>query len=89
MSCPMAKSVAVEDLPERMAFELKLQIALRKNAISIKNNSRHPEKFDEYIQEREAKIRKLLETKDEIVVTEKGMVIFSTLNSENNTIQKG
>jgi len=85
----MAKSVALEDLPERMAFDLKLQIALRKNAISIRNNSRHPGKFDEYIQEREAKIRKLLETKDEVVVTEKGMVIFSTLNSDDGSIQKG
>lgn len=89
MSSHMAKNVAVEDLPGRLAFDLKLQIALRKNAISIKNNSKHPEKFDEYIREREIKIKKLLETKDEIVVTENGEVIFSTLNYENGPIQKG
>lgn len=85
----MAKNIAVEELPERLAFDLKLQIALRKNAISIKENSKHPEKFDEYIQERENKIRKLLDTKDEIIVTEHGKVIFSSSNMDNGLIQKG
>jgi|GEM_PF-1375402 hypothetical protein len=85
----MAKNIAVEELPERLAFDLKLQIALRKNAISIKENSKHPEKFDEYIQERENKIRKLLDTKDEIIVTEQGRVIFSSSNMDNGLIQKG
>ena len=85
----MSKNVAVEELPERLAFDLKLQIALRKNALSIRENSKHPEKFDEYIQERENKIRKLLDTKDHIVVTEHGRVIFSTSKLENKQIQKG
>jgi hypothetical protein len=85
----MARNIAVEELPERLAFDLKLQIALRKNAISIKENSKHPEKFDEYIQERENKIRKLLDTKDEIIVTEQGRVIFSSSNMDNGLIQKG
>jgi hypothetical protein len=85
----MARNIAVEELPERVAFDLKLQIALRKNAISIKENSKHPEKFDEYIQERENKIRKLLDTKDEIIVTEQGRVIFSSSNMDNGLIQKG
>ena len=74
----MSKNVSVEELPERLAFDLKLQVALRKNALSIRENSKHPEKFDEYIQERENKIRKLLDTKDRIVLTEHGKVIFST-----------
>jgi hypothetical protein len=74
----MSKNVSVEELPERLAFDLKLQVALRKNALSIRENSKHPEKFDEYIQERENKIRKLLDTKDGIVLTEHGKVIFST-----------
>lgn len=74
----MSKNVSVEELPERLAFDLKLQVALRKNALSIRENSKHPEKFDEYIQERENKIRKLLDAKDGIVLTEHGKVIFST-----------
>ncbi|WP_393971173.1 hypothetical protein OXIME_001431 [Oxyplasma meridianum] len=85
----MVKKVAVEELPERLAFDLKLQIALRKNAISIQENSKHPQKFDEYIQERENKIRKMLDTKDEIVVTEHGKVIFSSSKMDNRLIQKG
>jgi len=89
MQLHMARNIAVEELPERVAFDLKLQIALRKNAISIKENSKHPEKFDEYIQERENKIRKLLDTKDEIIVTEQGRVIFSSSNMDNGLIQKG
>jgi hypothetical protein len=85
----MSKNVAVEELPERLAFDLKLQIALRKNALSIRENSKHPEKFDEYIQERENKIRKLLDTKDDIVVTEHGKLIYSSSKFENKQIQKG
>lgn len=89
MQLHMAKNVDLDELPERLAFEIKLQIALRKNATSIKENSKHPEKFDEYIQERENKIRKLLHTEDEVVVTEHGKVIFSSPQFGKRPIQKG
>ena len=84
----MPKNVSLENLPERLAFDLKLQVALRKNALSIRENSKHPEKFDEYIQERENKIRRLLNTKDDVVLTEHGRIIFSTSRMEDKQIQK-
>ena len=58
----MVKIFDINDFDERKQFEIKLQIALLNNTLKIRENSKNPEKYDEYIGERKDKIRGLLNT---------------------------
>ncbi len=57
---PLGTRVNLKELPERLQFDLRLQVSLRSNAINIMKHYEAKEKFQEYIQEREEKIRILL-----------------------------
>jgi hypothetical protein len=59
-----------------MRFDVKLQISLRKNAINIMEHYEDKEKFTAYIQEREEKIRILLNCTDNPTITENGAILF-------------
>ncbi len=52
--------VTYSDFDEEKSKELRLQIALRYQAIKIRDVSRDPKRFDGYISEREAKIREII-----------------------------
>ncbi|MGC8608939.1 MAG: hypothetical protein ACP5UV_03605 [Thermoplasmata archaeon] len=71
------KEIRVEDLDPETAFKLKLEIALLQNASKIKENSKHPERFDEYISSRIDKICEILQLKGNFSVSENGKVIFT------------
>lgn len=72
----MTKVIDLDDLDEKTRFPLKLQIALRINAISIKAESKHPERFDDYIREREEIIRKMLGIYDNLKIVEGDKTLF-------------
>lgn len=72
----MTKVIDLDDLDEKTRFPLKLQIALRINAISIKAESKHPERFDQYISEREEIIRKMLGIHDDLKIVEGDRTLF-------------
>lgn len=64
----MAKTVYLNDLPDRLQFDLKLQISLRSNAINIQEHYEDKARFQEYIDEREEKIRILLNIDENPVI---------------------
>ncbi len=49
----------ISSLPEDLRFEIRLQVALLRNAERIQEVSADPEKFAEYIEQRKEKITKL------------------------------
>ena len=67
-------SISLESLDNDVAFKLRLEIALRYQAIKIMQVSEDKEKFKTYIKERENIIRKLVG--EDIEVSEKGRVIY-------------
>ncbi len=59
-----------------MRFDIKLQISLRNNALNIMEHYEDRSKFKTYIQEREEKIRILLNCKENPIITEDGNKLF-------------
>lgn len=72
----MPKVIDLNEIDEKDRFPLKLQLALRINAISIKAESRHPERFDEYIREREEIIRKMVGIQGDLKIVEGDRTLF-------------
>ena len=68
------QSISLESLDNDAAFKLRLEIALRYQAIKIMQVSEDKEKFKTYIKERENIIHKLVGEDSE--VREKGKVIY-------------
>ena len=68
------QSISLESLDNDTAFKLRLEIALRYQAIKIMQVSKDTEKFKTYIKERENIIQKLVGEDSE--VREKGKVIY-------------
>jgi len=73
----MVKVFDINSFNERKKFEVRLQIALLNNTMKIKENSKNPEKYDEYISERIENLRELLNTTAEFVIEEDGKVIYN------------
>jgi len=74
----MVKVFDISNFNERKQFEIKLQIALLHNTLTIKANSKNPEKYDEYIEERIEKLRILLDTTAKFTITDKDRIIYSS-----------
>lgn len=72
----MTTVIDIAPMDEKEKFPLKLQLALRINAISIRKESSHPGKFDDYIQERETLIRKMVNVNDDLRIVEGDKVLF-------------
>jgi len=68
------KSLDITSLDNELAFRLRLQIALRYQAIKIRAVSSQPEKFDEYIAQRVAAIEKMIGKA--VSVTDSGKIIY-------------
>jgi hypothetical protein len=68
------QSISLESLDNATAFKLRLEIALRYQAIKIMQVSKDKEKFKTYIKERENIIHNLVGEDSE--VREKGRVIY-------------
>lgn len=69
-------SVKLENLEENVRFQVRLEIALRNSAIRIRDIDGSPRRFDQYISDREDRIRKLLRLDGDLMVTESGKTIF-------------
>ncbi|WP_337859794.1 hypothetical protein [Ferroplasma sp.] len=74
----MAKIFNIKNFDERKQFEIKLQIALLNNTLKIKANSKNPEKYDEYIQERIEKMREILDTTAKFKVMDGDKTLYSS-----------
>lgn len=72
----MVKIFDIKSFTEREQFELRLQISLRSNAVNIQKNSKHPERFEEYIRERDQKIKRLLGTTSTFVIKDDNNQIY-------------
>ena len=68
------QSISLESLDNATAFKLRLEIALRYQAIKIMQVSKDKEKFKTYIKERENIIHNLVGENSEVM--EKGRVIY-------------
>lgn len=66
----------LKELPERLQFDLKLQVSLRSNAINIMKHYEDATKFQNYISEREEKIRILLNVTENPVIIDGETQIF-------------
>lgn len=66
----MSKVFDINNLNERLKFEVKLQLSLRKNAMNVQEQSKYPDRYIEYIKEREQKLRKLLGTTAEFSIVD-------------------
>jgi hypothetical protein len=69
----MSEILVVESLDPDKAFKLRLEIYLRINAKKVRELSKNPHKFDNYIKEREKIIRSIA---GERSVSENGKIIF-------------
>ena len=56
----MTHSINVEDMTCDRAFKLRVEIYLRLNAIRIREHYENPDRFNDYIRERERIIRELI-----------------------------
>ena len=61
----MVRIIEIDGMDSRLQFDVRLQIALRRNAMGIMAHSPDPARFMEYIKERDLRIRKLLNAEDE------------------------
>jgi len=68
------KSLDITTLDNDVAFRIRLQIALRYQAIKIRAVSSQPEKFDEYIAQRVAAIEKMIGKA--MSVSDNGKIIY-------------
>lgn len=66
----MSKIFDINNFNERLKFEIKLQISLRKNAINVQGQSQYPDRFIEYIKEREERLRKLVGTTADFAIVD-------------------
>lgn len=69
----MTEILEVETMENGLAFKLRLEIYLRKNAIKVRELSKTPQKFDQYIKDREEIIQSIAGKKS---VSEKGKIIY-------------
>ncbi len=72
----MVKIFDINDFDERKQFEIKLQIALLNNTLKIRENSKNPGKYDEYIGERKDKIRNLINTTAKFTIKDRDKNIY-------------
>ena len=61
----------ISSLPEELKFKIRLQVALLRNAERIRDVSKHPEKFSDYIAKRMEAIAGLANGEHEIFDGEK------------------
>ncbi len=61
----MVTTITIDGMDSRLQFDVRLQIALRRNAIGIMAHSPEPERFARYIKERDQKIREILKLQDD------------------------
>ncbi len=69
----MSEVLEVEKMEVELAFKLRLEIYLRRNALKIRELSKTPHKFDQYILDREEIIRSIA---GENNVSENGQIIY-------------
>lgn len=72
----MTTVIDLNAVDENQKFALKLQLALRINAMSIKKESKHPERFDQYIREREGIIRNMVGVQDDLRIVDGDKTLF-------------
>lgn len=72
----MSHRFQIEDLSEREQFDVKLQISLRANAINIMKFYDDKTRFEDYVLEREKKLRKLLQCDENPLIFDKEKQIF-------------
>ncbi len=80
----MSKIFNVNSFSQRKKFEIRLQVALLKNTLKIKENSKNPEKYDEYLAERIQKIRELLGTTSKFTIMDGDNVLFTLEENVKN-----
>lgn len=68
------KTLRVEDFDQDRSFKLRMEAALRKSAMKIREQSKVPDKFDSYIEERAKIIRDI--AGPDVELTYEGNVIF-------------
>jgi hypothetical protein len=68
------RTINIESLSYDEAFKLRLEIALRYQAVKIEAVSDQPNKFDEYISQRVAIIEKMIG--NNVSVKEAGKIIY-------------
>ena len=56
----MSKVFDINNLNERLKFEVKLQLSLRKNAMNVQEQSKYPDRYMDHIYEREQTLSQLL-----------------------------
>lgn len=72
----MSTEVNIDNFDEKLKFEIKLQIALRKTAMKTSEYYDDKEKFNLYIKEREEKLRSLLKVKGDFSLFENHEKIY-------------
>ena len=72
----LAEKINLKELPERLQFDLRLQVSLRSNAINIMKYYEEKEKFQEYISQREEKIRILMNLDENPIIMDGQDQIF-------------
>lgn len=65
ISIELVRIIEIDGMDSKLQFDVRLQIALRRNAIGIMSHSPYPERFREYIKERDIRIRTMLNLEDE------------------------
>lgn len=70
----MSKILEVESLDPDVAFKLRLEVYLRKNAMRVRELSKTPNKFDDYITERERIIISMVGKK--CTISDKGKIVY-------------
>ncbi|KJE49051.1 MULTISPECIES: hypothetical protein [Acidiplasma] len=78
----MSKTFNIDSFSDRKKFEIKLQIALLKNTLKIRENSNDPSKYDEYINERIEKLKELLGTTSRFTIKEDDKILYSIDNDK-------
>ena len=72
----LAEKINLKELPERLQFDLRLQVSLRSNAINIMKYYEEKEKFQEYISQREEKMRILMNLDENPIIMDGQDQIF-------------
>lgn len=70
------ETIEISDLDEKTKFAVRLEIALRNNAIRIRELNKNGERFMQYIEDRESKIRNLLKIEGKFTITDSGKTVF-------------
>lgn len=72
----MSTEIHVEDLNDRLRFDVKLQVALRNTAIKTSQFYEDKKKFQNYVSERESKLRSLLNIEGDFIILENNVKIY-------------